>query len=75
VQPRDLALDSAEGWRNVGVAFVSTFVVFGVVYSFGAFFDPMAAEFGAGRAATSAVFSITAFAVLLPLGRNIPAEP
>lgn len=37
------------------------FVVFGVAYSFGAFFEPMAAEFGSGAAATSAVFSVTGF--------------
>lgn len=42
------------------LAFGACFVVFGVVYSFGAFFNPMAAEFGANRAHTSAVFSITA---------------
>jgi hypothetical protein len=53
-------LDSAEGWRNVGVAFVSMFVVFGVAYSFGAFFESMSDEFGAGSGATSAVFSLTA---------------
>src|SRR5690349_16172812 len=34
--------------------------VFGVAYSFGAFFAPMAAEFGSGSGATSLVFSITA---------------
>lgn len=54
-------LDSPQAWRNVGAAFVSMFVVFGVAYSFGAFFTPMAVEFGAGSGATSAVFSITAF--------------
>ncbi len=43
------------------VAFVSMAVVFGVAYSFGAFFAPMAAEFGAGSGATSIVFSVTAF--------------
>jgi MFS family permease len=53
-------VDSAEGWRNVGVAFVAMFVVFGVAYSFGAFFRSMADEFGAGSGATSAVFSLTA---------------
>jgi MFS family permease len=37
------------------------FTVFGVAYSFGAFFAPMSREFGAGRAAVSLVFSITAF--------------
>jgi MFS family permease len=36
-------------------------VVFGVAYSFGAFFAPMAAEFHAGSGATSVIFSITAF--------------
>jgi MFS family permease len=37
------------------------FICFGVVYSFGAFFDPMSSEFSTGSSATSAVFSITAF--------------
>ncbi|MQA15994.1 MAG: MFS transporter [Pseudonocardiaceae bacterium] len=63
--PTDVAgpalVDSARGWRNVGAAFVSMFVVFGVAYSFGAFFAPMSEEFGTGSGATSAVFSITAF--------------
>jgi MFS family permease len=40
-------------------AFTVGFVVFGTMYSFGAFFAPMAAEFRASRAATSAFFSIT----------------
>jgi MFS family permease len=58
-------VDSAEGWRNVGVAFVSMFVVFGVAYSFGAFFESMSDEFGVGSGATSAVFSLTAFCYYL----------
>src|SRR5438105_8786825 len=37
------------------------FTVFGVAYSFGAFVGPMESEFGALHAATSEVFSITAF--------------
>jgi MFS family permease len=37
------------------------FICFGVVYSFGAFFDPMSSEFNTGSSATSAVFSITSF--------------
>lgn len=41
-------------------AFVICMVVFGVAYSFGAFFKPMAREFGTTRAGTSAVFAITA---------------
>lgn len=36
-------------------------LVFGVAYSFGAFFAPMEAEFHAGSGATSVIFSITAF--------------
>ncbi len=58
-------LDSREAWRNVAVAFVSMFVVFGVAYSFGAFFEPMAEEFDAGSGATSLVFSVTAFAYFI----------
>lgn len=54
-------VDSARGWAVVGAAFAAMFTVFGVAYSFGAFFAPMAEEFGASPAATSAVFSITAF--------------
>ncbi|WP_219412369.1 MFS transporter [Pseudonocardia nigra] len=54
------ALDSARGWLSVAAAFVSMAVVFGIAYGFGAFFTPMAAEFGAGNGATSVVFSITA---------------
>ena len=51
--------DSPRAWRMVAAAFVAMFAVYGVAYSFGAFFKPMAAEFGARRSATSAVFSIT----------------
>jgi MFS family permease len=53
-------LDSPHAWRMAVAAFFACFVIFGVVYSFGAFFKPMAAQFGADRAQTSAVFSITA---------------
>jgi len=51
--------DSSRSWRMVAATFVALFAVYGVAYSFGAFFKPMAAEFGARRGATSAVFSIT----------------
>ena len=54
-------LDSWKGWVAVGCAFVSMFICFGVVYSFGAFFDHMSSEFGTSRSATSALFSITTF--------------
>jgi hypothetical protein len=52
-------LDSASGWVSVAAAFIAMTAVFGVAYSFGAFFAPMAAEFGAGSGATSLVFSIS----------------
>jgi MFS family permease len=51
--------DSARAWVMVLVAFTVGFVVFGTLYSFGAFFGPMAAEFYASRAAVSAFFSVT----------------
>jgi MFS family permease len=54
-------IDSLKGWVAVGCAFVSMFICFGVVYSFGAFFDPMSSEFNSSSSATSAVFSITSF--------------
>ena len=53
------APDSRSAWFVVAAAFIAGFVVFGVMYSFGTFFEPMAAEFHANRAATSAFFSIT----------------
>src|SRR5688500_18169888 len=51
--------DSPRAWGMAAVAFAVGFVVFGTMYSFGAFLAPIAAEFGAGRAATSAFFSAT----------------
>lgn len=65
-------VDSARGWAVVASAFTSMFVVFGVVYSFGAFFDSMAAEFGTGTGSTALMFSITTawyFALGLVSGR------
>jgi MFS family permease len=67
-----MGVDGPEGWRNVVAGFVSMATVFGVAYSFGAFFGPMAEEFGAGRSATSLVFSITAF---LYFGLGIVSGP
>jgi MFS family permease len=59
--------DTPRAWLIVAAAFIAGFVVFGIVYSFGVFFEPMAAEFGADRATTSALFSITG-AVFSALG-------
>ncbi len=59
---RALAMfDSARSWRMAAAAFVAMFATYGIAYSFGAFFKPMAEEFGAGRASTSTVFSLTVF--------------
>jgi len=52
-------IDSARGWVVVASGFLSMFVVFGIVYSFGAFFDSMAEDFGTGKGATALMFSIT----------------
>jgi MFS family permease len=53
--------DSPRAWRMVAAAFVAMFAVYGIAYSFGAFFKPMAAEFGAPKSSTSAIFSLTVF--------------
>lgn len=52
-------LDSARSWSIAAAAALSTFVVFGVAYSFGAFFSSMSEEFGTGSSATALFFSIT----------------
>jgi MFS family permease len=57
--------DSPRSWLLVFAAFLSMFTTFAVAYSFGAFVKPMTAEFHSGRAAISAVFSITAFIYFL----------
>jgi MFS family permease len=57
--PATSGLDSSRGWIVVAAAFVSMFVVYGIVYSFGAFFDSMAEDFGTGKGATALMFSIT----------------
>lgn len=58
--PHDV--DSVRGWIVVASAFVSLFTVFGVAYSFGEFFGPMADEFGTNRSETAFFFAITTFA-------------
>jgi predicted MFS family arabinose efflux permease len=52
-------VDSRHAWLVVGATFLTTFTVFGVVYSFGAFFTSMADDFGTGKGATAVMFSIT----------------
>lgn len=48
----------------VASAFVSMGVVFGAAYSFGAFFDAIAADLGSDAAQTATVFSIMTFSFL-----------
>jgi len=55
------AFDSRRAWAMVLAAFIEMFAVYGVAYSFGAFFKPMVAEFGASLSSTSFVFSVTVF--------------
>ncbi|PRZ41755.1 putative MFS family arabinose efflux permease [Antricoccus suffuscus] len=55
----DDALDSRRGWLVVAATFLSTFVVFGLVYSFGSFFESMAQDFHTGRGATAFMFAVT----------------
>ena len=45
----------------VAATFLATFTVFGVAYSFGAFFGSMADEFGGQRSAIALFFSLTTF--------------
>lgn len=55
-------VDSPRSWIVLVSAFLAMFTVFGVAYSFGEFFGPMADEFGTDRSATALFFSITTFA-------------
>ncbi|MEM7092251.1 MAG: MFS transporter [Actinomycetota bacterium] len=52
-------LDSTRGWIVTAGAALSMFTVFGVGYSFGAFFDSITEDFGVGSGATAIVFGIT----------------
>lgn len=52
-------LDSPRSWLMAAAAAISMFVVFGVGYSFGAFFESITDEFNAGSGATAVVFGIT----------------
>jgi MFS family permease len=57
--PTTSGLDSPRAWIVVAAAFLSMFVVYGIVYSFGTFFDSMAEDFHTGKGATALMFSIT----------------
>lgn len=53
------------GWVVVGACFLGAFVVFGISYSFGVFFDQMLDEFGRSRSETSLVFGIQTFVMYI----------
>jgi MFS family permease len=53
------AFDSSRAWAMVAAAFIEMFAVYAVAYSFGAFLNPMVAEFGASLRSTSFAFSVT----------------
>jgi MFS family permease len=53
------------GWVVVAAVFVVLFFGFGAVYSFGAFFEALQAEFAATRASISLVFSLAALVYFL----------
>ena len=57
------------GWVIVGVVFLAELLAFGLVYSFGIFFKPLASEFHWSRAAIAGVFSVYAIihVVLAPV--------
>lgn len=66
------ALDSFRAWTIVAASFFSSSIVFGIIYSFGVFLKPMAAQFHANAAGASAFFSITSviyYALSAPAGR------
>jgi MFS family permease len=46
-------------WVVVWACFTALAVIFGIAYSFAAFFEPLAAEFGASRAEVSLVFGLS----------------
>ena len=54
-------IDSPRGWLTVVATFFSSAVALGTVYSFGAFFQSMADDFGTGKGSTAIIFGLTTF--------------
>jgi MFS family permease len=57
--PRHPPEEPRYGWVVVWACFTALAVIFGISYSFAAFFEPFAAEFGAARADVSLVFGVS----------------
>src|SRR3954452_3978069 len=55
-------IDSRRGWVVVAAAVASMATAFGIVYSFGAFYEEMRADLGASRGAAATLFSLTSLA-------------
>ena len=55
-------VDSPFAWRMAAVAFAVGFIVFGVIYSFGVFLDPIMADLKSSRSTTSALYAIASSA-------------
>lgn len=53
------------GWVVVGACFLGSFVVFGLSYSFGVFFEAMLSEFGRSRGVTSVAFGVQSLMLYL----------
>ncbi|ADJ15030.1 MFS transporter [Halalkalicoccus jeotgali] len=53
------------GWVVVAACFLGSFVVFGLSYSFGVFFEPILAEFGRSRGVTSVAFGVQSLMLYL----------
>ncbi|SEH17463.1 Predicted arabinose efflux permease, MFS family [Natronorubrum sediminis] len=53
------------GWIVVVACFIGTFVVFGLSYSFGVFFERILAEFGHSRGVTSIAFGLQTFTLYI----------
>ncbi|MEM4780622.1 MAG: MFS transporter [Halalkalicoccus sp.] len=53
------------GWVVVAACFLGSFVVFGLSYSFGVFFEPILAEFGHSRGVTSIAFGVQSLMLYL----------
>jgi OFA family oxalate/formate antiporter-like MFS transporter len=53
------------GWVVVAACFLGSFVVFGLSYSFGVFFEPILEEFGHSRGVTSVAFGVQSLMLYL----------
>lgn len=80
-RPGRAALRPWRGWLVVIGAFLVTMVGYGAIYSYAAFADELAAEFGASRARVSLIFALSGGTALLvsavggPLADRIGARP